>query len=297
MKQLFSLLAITLFLPLVSANLDFFEATSFVEGSVVKHNIIMIFTSPLPQTLEYPIFIPAEEVKINANFKGHSCNVEQKSWGTSILCDLSNVTGGNTLGISFQSQGGIKPLDNYNSFEWGIRFPDDTKKAVIKAGLGEGQFLIKEREGATSVAPYYPTDGKEGSDGRRIYIVWERENLKKGDSFNVGLAYEGLTESPINYMYFILPIPLLIVLFFGFRHFGKGLRTIIPVLKEDERKIVELLQSYGGRCRQRKLVADTNFSKARVSRLVHSLKERGVLDVIPKGRTNDVVLKELKPPM
>ena len=210
------------------------------------------------------------------------------------MCDLSNVTGGNVLGISFQSSGGIRKLDEYSVFDVGIRVPDDAKKAVIRAGLGEGLFLIKQREGATSVAPYYPTDGKEGSDGRRIYVVWEREGLKRGDSVNVGLSYEGSPTAGVNYLYFIIPIPILIGLFLVFRQFGKGLRTVIPVLKEDERKIVEVLQSYGGRCKQRKIVADTEYSKARVSRLVHSLRERGILEVLPKGRTNEVVLKELK---
>lgn len=293
LKHLVLALFLIVSMPFAGATIDFFEVSSFVEGETAKHNIVMIF-SAVPKTLEYPILMPAESVKINANFKGHSCKVEPKSWGTNILCDLSNATGGNVLGITFQSAGGIRKLDEYSSFDVGVRVPDDAKKAVIRAGLGEGLFLIKKREGATSVTPYYPTDGKEGSDGRRIYVVWERESLKKGDSINVGLSYEGSPTAGVNYLYFIIPIPILIGLFLVFRKFGRGLSTVIPVLKEDERRVVEVVQSYGGRCKQRKIVADTTYSKARVSRLVHSLKERGVLEVLPKGRTNEVVLKELK---
>ena len=42
---------------------------------------------------------------------------------------------------------------------------------------------------------------------------------------------------------------------------------------------------------QKVLVRETDFSKAKVSRLVKSLSERGVLEVEPMGRTNKIKLK------
>jgi len=244
LKQLFILLIILLFLPITSADLDFFESTSIVEGETVKHNIVMIF-SVRPESLEYPIFIPTENIEIRANFERYKCKEEVKSWGTNIVCDFSEATGGNTIGISFQSEGGITFLDEYSIFEWGIRVPDETKKVVIRAELGEGLFLIEEDDETSSITPFHPSDGKKGSDGRRIYVVWDRENLNRGDSINVGLAFEGIAESTTtNYTYFLLPIPLLIILFIVFLRFERGLKSIIPVLKEDERAVIEILQKY-----------------------------------------------------
>ena len=69
------------------------------------------------------------------------------------------------------------------------------------------------------------------------------------------------------------------------------IRVVTSVLREDERKIVGILESHEGKVIQKVIVRETDFSKAKVSRLVKNLKERGIIDVEPIGRTTKITLK------
>ena len=64
---------------------------------------------------------------------------------------------------------------------------------------------------------------------------------------------------------------------------------------EDEKKVVDVLKAHNGSVGQKIIVRETGFSKAKVSRLVNSLKERNVIIVEPiSGRENRIVLKTTK---
>jgi len=64
------------------------------------------------------------------------------------------------------------------------------------------------------------------------------------------------------------------------------------LLNKDEKRMVDIIARQGGDARQRVLVKESDFSKAKVSRLVKNLKERGVVDTEPiSGRENKVILK------
>ncbi|MEM2174689.1 MAG: winged helix-turn-helix transcriptional regulator, partial [Candidatus Micrarchaeia archaeon] len=65
------------------------------------------------------------------------------------------------------------------------------------------------------------------------------------------------------------------------------------VLNEAERIIVEILQNQPGEeIDQNKLVTISGFSKAKVSRIIKSLEERGVVESIRYGRKNKIILKK-----
>jgi uncharacterized membrane protein len=84
----------------------------------------------------------------------------------------------------------------------------------------------------------------------------------------------------------------LISTFVYLRYFRKPEKVILSVLDEYERRIFDLIVAAGGTVNQRKIVQETNLSKAKVSRVVKSLVERGVIEVERIGRTNK--LKVLK---
>jgi len=74
-------------------------------------------------------------------------------------------------------------------------------------------------------------------------------------------------------------------------HRQSSVKVVMPLLKGDERVIVDILRERKGEAIQRALVRESDFSKAKVSRLVANLKERGIVDVEHLGRTNRVKLK------
>ena len=70
------------------------------------------------------------------------------------------------------------------------------------------------------------------------------------------------------------------------------LDSVLPILTVDERKVINCLLIGNGEKMQRKIVYETNFSKAKVSRLISDLKHRGIIDIEEMGRTNRVFLKK-----
>ncbi|MBI4896125.1 MAG: hypothetical protein HY832_01095 [Candidatus Aenigmarchaeota archaeon] len=67
----------------------------------------------------------------------------------------------------------------------------------------------------------------------------------------------------------------------------------MPILTEHERKVLEIVIR-DKKVDQRKVVKETDFSKAKVSRIVQDLLLRGVLEKVRKGRTNILTLKTAK---
>ncbi|MBI2580123.1 MAG: hypothetical protein HYW27_04445, partial [Candidatus Aenigmarchaeota archaeon] len=69
-------------------------------------------------------------------------------------------------------------------------------------------------------------------------------------------------------------------------------RDILPVLTENERKVMEIVFNEKGEVDQRKIIKQTDFSKPKVSRIIHDLSGRGLIEKVPKGRTNIIKLKK-----
>jgi uncharacterized membrane protein len=61
-----------------------------------------------------------------------------------------------------------------------------------------------------------------------------------------------------------------------------------------EKNIISSIEKAGGKINQKKIAVDTNLSKAKVSRVVHKLLERGIVEVERRGRTNIVSLSKKK---
>jgi flagellar basal body-associated protein FliL len=62
-------------------------------------------------------------------------------------------------------------------------------------------------------------------------------------------------------------------------------------LKEDERIVINVLRMKGNSCSQATLRVVTDFSKARLSRLLAELESRGIVTKVQDGRRNMVTLK------
>jgi uncharacterized membrane protein len=76
------------------------------------------------------------------------------------------------------------------------------------------------------------------------------------------------------------------------RKVAKREEVIESVLNKNERVVISVLNSHGGNAVQKALVKETDFSKAKVSRLVKNLKDRGIVEIEPvSGRENRVLLK------
>jgi hypothetical protein len=126
-------------------------------------------------------------------------------------------------------------------------------------------------------------------------ISYEKINLLswRFDEFNKG-EFKIFLEKRNNYfMYFLVVIVLLSIFLSSIVafHFFKKRRNV-EYLLEDEKRFIELLKKSNRRENwQRKLQEELGFSKAKLSRMVRNLESRGLIEKIPIGNTNKIVLK------
>lgn len=68
--------------------------------------------------------------------------------------------------------------------------------------------------------------------------------------------------------------------------------SILPLLKHEEKQVVNFLRDSGGQVQQNKLVLKLNTSKVRVTRILHSLQQKDLIVKERHGLTNMVKLKK-----
>ncbi|MBI2583955.1 MAG: winged helix-turn-helix transcriptional regulator [Candidatus Aenigmarchaeota archaeon] len=163
---------------------------------------------------------------------------------------------------------------------------------VIKLPLG-AVLADKAKLSGTNLRPFEPSFGREGSDGRLIFVTWELVNPKLGEAVSARIIYEplvGVIDSSLSEIALIGLIAIAILMVFGiFWRLRLRTENILPILNAAERAVVEILMK-NKTIDQRDIVRATDFSKAKVSRVLKELESRGIVEVTPKGRTKKIKL-------
>ena len=177
-----------------------------------------------------------------------------------------------------------------------MRIPTD--RFSIAFVLPTGTAIVKKDSG---IAPYFPEDAVIGStdDGRHITVTWVVDEPELGSDNSYKVFYERVVAIYANDWFY--PVVaflsfLLVVLSFMLFRFKKArkIKTVLSVLHESERRVIEILMANDGKCDQRQLVKETGFSKAKMSRMMLDLEERGLITKTRRGRTNIIELVDKK---
>ncbi len=190
----------------------------------------------------------------------------------------------------------VKKLNESFIFENNFRLSQTTKEVVVLVKLPEGAVLAKNK-------PFFPKDGSIGTDGRRIFIVWKKTNLGAGEIYGVKLYYEfpkkhvGEVEKKEKIFEIalilsaIIPTLTIFVYLIYFKR-KKVEKVVLPLLREDEKKVMKVILANPRGVNQKVIVEETGYSKAKVSKVLKSLEERGLIRIERRGRTNKVYLKK-----
>ncbi len=76
------------------------------------------------------------------------------------------------------------------------------------------------------------------------------------------------------------------------RDIEENVNATLNLLPSSERKIVEILIEKGGKEHQNNIVEETGFNKAKVSRRISGLVDKGIVEKKKVGMSNLIVLKE-----
>ncbi|MBW2971746.1 hypothetical protein KY359_01795 [Candidatus Woesearchaeota archaeon] len=206
-------------------------------------------------------------------------------------------------------------LTEDESFIASLTVPFDTDVMRVQLALPETATLDKPvRKNALSGSAIYPKPKGLSTDGQVITVVWEFEDLKKGEEVALYAKY----RKPARYWIPTIIIVLAVLVIAGgasylfYRSNGKrkgkkeaeknqekafsGSRShdnsVDKHLKEDEQQIINVLRLKEGRCEQGTLRIATGFSKAKLSGLLKEMEQRKVVHKEKRGKKNLVFLKD-----
>ena len=193
--------------------------------------------------------------------------------------------------IQFSTRDILKEVDENYDFGHFIPIEGEVDRFFNIIYLPETATLVTDIPNES----FSPRNGKPLSDGKHIMIYWDKDNLKKGEDLYFSVTYKmpvgGFYDIGIMVAIAVVIIVSLGVVYMRATRKHRSMKVIMPLLKGDEKVVVDILNKYKGTVNQRVIVRESDFSKAKVSRLVAGLKERGIVDVEILGRTNKVTLE------
>jgi predicted transcriptional regulator len=234
--------------------------------------------------------------KFSASTAGFPVDCSLSVGGISnINCNLNLTKERRTLELNFETDDFVRVIEDKYYFDADFTLGKGINNLFVSVKLPEGFALVSEEKGRVS----FSENATILSDGRHHIITWRFVDLKEGQNLRFYVLYERIQGlGPTNLIFSIwvfVIVALFISTFLYFRFLRKPEKIILSVLDEFERKVFDVIKE-AGEINQKKVAQLTNLSKAKVSRVVKSLAERGLIEVERLGRTNKlkIVKKKLK---
>jgi uncharacterized membrane protein len=257
------------------------------DNDTVNYKLNLIFVDHADQTFNLSIASP-NSVIIESNT---DCDVQNGLLETKVICFLKAANRSNVI-ISYSSDQKVTSKNGYYLFSdsFKMNMPADLVPILIK--MPEGTGLRKPVENS-----YSPDNALIGSDGRRTIVNWEMKNIEADQRIDVSIAFERIgniiiSEIPTQILFlavlFIVVAGAAAFYFFYLRN--RRVKLILPILKKDEKKIFDTIMKNGdGKTVNQKIIVEqSGYSKAKVSKVLKSLEERGILKIERIGRKNKI---------
>ncbi len=292
---MFSLLVFAyLAFPVNAQNVEYYGIETHLSREAVTHTIILSFDRQVSK-FDYRTKYNPYNLKVESKYGTVRWETKREGRDTVISLYPVNTQGINKtqIQLTFETKENIAKNGEIYTFSSVYIVDVPVERAFAIVYLPETATL-KTNVSNESFSPRY---GRVLSDGKHIMVYWERENIKGGDDLEFSITYIMPLAAGSLYdvaIIVILAVILVVVIAVGYvrrLHRQSSVKVVMPLLKGDERVIVDILRERKGEAIQRALVRESDFSKAKVSRLVANLKERGIVDVEHLGRTNRVKLK------
>lgn len=192
---------------------------------------------------------------------------------------LKRIYGDQKICFSIKTKEGLYFSNDKGAFIFSFKPWVKLERCNLKIRLSD---LYVDRE--RGIDPVYPNPEKIMM-GEKLELVWSFENPHT-IYVNVLLKKWEKREFPL----FIIPLSLLIILLPLAILVKKREESWKRYLKEDERKVFELIKENPG-IRHKEIWKRTGFSKAKVTRLLKNLEERGLIRHEGEGKRKRFFLR------
>jgi predicted transcriptional regulator len=291
-----------LFLLILIANLPVaYSQISYygIENEISKDssvNVKMTITfSEAIKEFNFILFYKIANFKAFSNAGPVDCSVEYSSI-TNVQCKLQLTSEKRSLEITFTTSELVKGLNNkLFLFNGDFGLNKDISSMFVSVKIPEGMVLTSKN----NTYPTLPQKTNILSDGRRIIVTWSLSNITSDTPLKFQLAYEPSTSVVTDisgyWLYFLIGVTIATIASLIFiKKFRKPKDVILSVLDDYEKLVMDCIVKAGGTINQKKIVQETNLSKAKVSRVIKNLVERGLVESERLGRTNKIKLVKKK---
>jgi DNA-binding transcriptional ArsR family regulator len=250
---------------------------------------------------DFYIISGISNLRVTADKELITCTPASQDIGTLILCENTNAT---TFVYEFRANDMLTHFRNFNSFSYRFNIPIPTDKYSVKIALPLGSALAEEDKlKGTGLEPFEPLwinvlnkTVESNSDGRVIFISWNIQSPGLGEGFDARIIYETFDNASQLIVLIIIAGVAIVFIAILFTLRKRDFRNILPVLTQQERKLMEILIREDKPVDQRNVIKELDYSKPKVSRIVHELRERDLITVERKGRKNLLKLKKQTKP-
>jgi len=289
-------ISLGLLIPLARAQIQYYGIdTTIDDNGRVTVNMTVTFVKP-EQIFNFTLLGKIENLRYSSLGNSINCTVEYLGIST-IFCELDLTEQKRSIELSFDTADLIKPLDSKFFYSGDFSLYRKIGQVYMSVKLPEGMGLVNDTSNVAKMS--FPSNATIVSDGRRIIVIWNLHNIEPDTQLRFQLLYERILEVlptlfRLRYVAVIAGGAAAGLGFVWFRFFREPEKLVLSVLDQYERKVMDVLVAHGGVADQRKVVQDTNLSKAKVSRVVKSLANRGVIEVERHGRSNKIKVVKKK---
>jgi uncharacterized membrane protein len=290
MKKLFLLIFILSLVGSVSATtIDSHNVTVDLDSSVVNLSLDVrdMTSSAFYYTSSFPV---AGELEASADGEPLECEREPLPPGTYITCDIDDDEF--VLEMSYRTEGLVTKREGVNIFRYtqGIQRPTESYRLKVLLPPGSGL-----AEGSNVSLPVIsPPSGVSGTNGQRIYVEWESSPDLGQLSFQTIYREnsEPLEENGASGGLFWLIPAVIVSLIAAVVYFvvvsREEIESAYDELSEDEVDVLEMVRDNGSSMLQKDIVDQSDYSKAKISGVISSLEEKGIVKKSKEGRSNKI---------
>ncbi|VVB59533.1 Uncharacterised protein [uncultured archaeon] len=299
-KLYFFVFAIIFLLPTI-ANASYINSQEIaidLQNSGEAHVISVVSFNELT-SIELPYTIFGNSANFIARDSGGAlnCSITPQPYGNIYSCRPNTRQVNNyTASFEFDMHNLVVPTANAYIFSYVNGVSTPTKKLELVLTLPEGTGLVQD-----PVFKPYP-EAAVGSTGRRMTLDWVLNSPELGKTYTFTATYEQVGQVVRYYgnysryiaVFFAFAFAFVLWRYWVYRKTNIG--ALLSVLKDDEKKVFDIILASKGKCKQNTIVQETNFSKAKVSRILADLQTRGLVEKVRVGRTNRIVVSRSKRP-
>lgn len=201
------------------------------------------------------------------------------------------------VSIKYETSYPIASVGENTLFHYTDKLPyaADSQRVTLTLPVG---YIIPRERGKDESFYISPKPSDVYSDGQRIILQWEQE----GQELPITVLARKVIGPPFGWiattvLSALVAAVLAVWFVLGIRKatkqksMRKRKAVVVPALIDNEQRIVEFLKQ-NGEVWQKQILGATGFSKAKVSRLIRNLEQRGVITKTVYGNTNKISLKQ-----